>query len=69
MGDGNLYIYPLTTINNMAKKLLLDCEDNLWNEVLKYKIDKGLKNNNEAVIDLIKKGLKQKRVLRTKHLQ
>jgi hypothetical protein len=44
----------------MAKKLLLDCDNKLWNEVLKYKIDKGLKNNNEAVIELIKKGLKQK---------
>ena len=43
----------------MAKKLILDCEDKLWNEVLKYRIDKGLKNNNEAVIDLIKKGLKK----------
>lgn len=41
----------------MAKKLLLDCEDKLWNEVLKYKIDYGLKNNNEAVIKLIKKAL------------
>ncbi len=44
----------------MAKKLLLDCEDKLWNEVLKYKIDKAFKNNNEAVVDLIKKGLKLK---------
>jgi len=44
----------------MAKKLLLDCEDKLWNEVLKYRIDSGFKNNNEAVIELIKKGLKQK---------
>jgi len=44
----------------MAKKLLFDCDDKLWNEVLKYKIDKGLKNNNEAVAELIKKGLKQK---------
>jgi len=44
----------------MAKKLLFDCDDKLWNEVLKYKIDKGLKNNNEAVTELIKKGLKQK---------
>ncbi len=43
----------------MAKKLILDCDDKLWNEVLKYRIDKGLKNNNEAVIDLIKKGLKK----------
>lgn len=44
----------------MAKKLLLDCDDKLWNEVLKYKIDEGMKNNNEAVIELLKKGLKQK---------
>jgi len=43
----------------MAKKLILDCDDKLWNEVLKYRIDKGLKNNNEAVIDLIQKGLKK----------
>jgi len=44
----------------MAKKLILDCEDKLWNEVLKFRIDKGLNNNNEAVVELIKKGLKQK---------
>ena len=44
----------------MAKKLILDCDNKLWNEVLKYKIDKGLKNNNEAVNKLIKKGLKTK---------
>ncbi|HLC71963.1 MAG TPA: hypothetical protein VJH37_00100 [Candidatus Nanoarchaeia archaeon] len=43
----------------MAKKIILDCENILWNEVLKYRIDKGLKNNNEAVIELIKKGLKK----------
>ncbi len=43
----------------MAKKLILDVEDKLWNEVLKYRIDKGLNNNNEAVVDLIKKGLKK----------
>lgn len=44
----------------MAKKLILDCEDKLWNEVLKYKIDAGLKTNNEAVINLIQKGLKKR---------
>lgn len=44
----------------MAKKLLLDCDNKLWNEVLKYRIDKGLKNNNEAVLDLIKKALRIK---------
>ncbi|NJO18469.1 MAG: hypothetical protein HC877_22870 [Thioploca sp.] len=43
----------------MTKKLILDTDDKIWNKVLKYKIDNNLKNNNEAVIDLIKKGLKQ----------
>ena len=43
----------------MAKKLILDCDDDLWNEVLKYRIDKKLKNNNSAVLDLIKKGLRK----------
>lgn len=44
----------------MAKKLILDVDNKLWNEVLKYKIDMGLKNNNEAVIRLLKKSLKGK---------
>lgn len=43
----------------MPKKIILDCEDQLWREVLKYKIDYGLKNNNEAVIKLIQRGLKK----------
>ena len=43
----------------MAKKLILDVNDELWNEVLKYKIDYGLKNNNDAVTQLIQKGLKR----------
>jgi len=42
----------------MAKKLILDCEDELWKEVLKFKIDHDFRNNNEAVIELLKKGLK-----------
>ena len=43
----------------MAKKLILDVEDKLWREVLKFKIDYGLKNNNEAVVKLIQRGLKK----------
>ena len=43
----------------MAKKIILDCDDLLWNEVLKYKIDSGAKNNNSAIIELIKEGLKK----------
>jgi len=42
----------------MAKKLILNADEKLWKEVLKYKIDNNLKNNNEAVIKLIEKGLK-----------
>ena len=44
----------------MAKKLILDIDENTWKEVLKYKIDKSLKNKNCAVVELIKKGLKNK---------
>ena len=42
----------------MAKKLQLDTDQQLWNEVLKHRIDCGFRNNNEAVVDLIKKGLR-----------
>jgi hypothetical protein len=41
----------------MPKKLILDIDDETWKEVQKYRIDKALKNNNEAVVSLIKKGL------------
>lgn len=44
----------------MPKKLILDIDEELWKEVLKYKIDNDLKNNNEAVVKLIKIGLKKK---------
>lgn len=42
----------------MAKKLILDCDEKMWKEVLKFKIDSNAKNNNEAVKILISKGLK-----------
>ena len=45
----------------MPKKLILDVDEELWKEVLKYKIDNDLKNNNEAVVNLIKKGLNHKK--------
>ncbi len=44
----------------MPKKLILDVDEETWKEVLKYKIDNDLDNNNEAVIKLIKLGLKGK---------
>ncbi|VVB94348.1 Uncharacterised protein [uncultured archaeon] len=43
----------------MAKKLILDVDEDLWKEVLKFRIDYGLKNNNEAVVKLIQRGLKR----------
>ena len=44
----------------MTKKLILDIDEQTWKDVLKYKIDFGLQNNNEAVVRLIKKGLKER---------
>lgn len=44
----------------MVKKLILDIDEDTWKEVLKFKIDSNSKNNNEAVIKLIKHGLKVK---------
>lgn len=44
----------------MVKKLILDIDEETWKEVLKFKIDYDFKNNNDAVVDLIKKGLKNK---------
>lgn len=41
----------------MPKKLVLDCTDELWNKLLKYKIDKDCKNNNEAVVRILEKEL------------
>lgn len=46
-------------VTNMAKKLILDVDEETWKKVLKYKIDYGLKNNNETVVKLIKRGLKK----------
>ena len=42
----------------MAKKLILDIDEETWKEVLKYKIDSDLPNKNETVVRLIKKGLR-----------
>jgi hypothetical protein len=44
----------------MVKRLILDIDEETWKEVLKYKIDSDLVNNNEAVVKLIKRGLKNK---------
>lgn len=42
----------------MSKKLILDTDDSLWAEVTSFKIKQHLKTNNEAVIVLIREGLK-----------
>ena len=44
-------------VNRMPKKLLLDSDEETWAEVQKYRIDQKLRNNNEAVIKLIRKAL------------
>ena len=49
---------------NMPKKLALDVDNELWKEVQKFRIDKSLKNNNEAVIELIKRGLSKNKPMR-----
>lgn len=38
-------------------KLNLKCGNEIWNRVLKYKIDNKCANLNDAVLDLIEKGL------------
>lgn len=43
----------------MPKKLILDIDEDTWKEVLKFKIDYGIKNNNETVVKLIKRGLRK----------
>ena len=43
----------------MAIKLQLDADEKIWDEVLIFKIKSKLKNNNEAVVELIKRGLKK----------
>jgi len=43
----------------MVKKLILDIDEETWREVQKYRIDEKLKRNNEAVVKLIKRGLKK----------
>ncbi len=40
----------------MVKKAYIDTDEETWKEVQKYKIDKGYRKVNDAVIDLIKEG-------------
>jgi len=42
------------------KKLMLETDDELWGDVQSYKVKNGFLNNNQAVNDLIKKGLGKK---------
>lgn len=43
--------------SHVSRKLQFSASDELWGKVLKYKIDKGLKNNNQAVEALILEAL------------
>ena len=38
-------------------KIILKADDEMWCEVARYKVKKGFLNSNDAVTDLIKKGL------------
>lgn len=38
-------------------KIILKADDDLWGSVQNYKVRKGFLNSNDAVNDLIKKGL------------
>lgn len=50
----------ITDIARTGKlKLQFSTSDDLWDKVLKYKINSGLKNNNLVVEELIKKALEQ----------
>ena len=44
----------------MPRKLLLDVDNETWKKVQKLKIDQDFKNDNETVVYLIKKGLREK---------
>ena len=53
-------------------KLQFVASDELWNKVIRYKLDSGLKNNNLAVEELIRKSLKKsgdRKVLSEESLQ
>lgn len=41
----------------MPKKIILDVKNSIWKEVKLFKINAGFKNNNDAVIELIRRGL------------
>ncbi|MBI4019530.1 MAG: hypothetical protein HY364_04730 [Candidatus Aenigmarchaeota archaeon] len=41
-----------------STKLQLSTTDELWNKVVLYKLERGLKNNNQAVEELILRGIK-----------
>ena len=45
----------------MVKKLIFDVDEDLWKEVLKFKIDSDLPNNNEAVKELVRRALGKKK--------
>lgn len=42
------------------KKIIFKCDDELWDDVKIHKINEELPDLNEAVIDLVKRGLGKK---------
>jgi len=43
----------------MAEKIVLDVDEATWKEVWKFKIEHDHKIMNDAVVELIKRGLKK----------
>ena len=43
----------------MKTKHQLKCGEDLWKLVLKFKIDNDFRNNNDTVLELIRKGLEK----------
>jgi hypothetical protein len=42
----------------MERKLVLKCDEILWDKVKIFKINSKLESNNDAVLELIRRGLK-----------
>lgn len=43
----------------MASKIILDCDNELWDKVKIFKIENKLSDMNDAVLELVKRGLKK----------
>lgn len=51
------YIQLYMENEDLPRKIVLKSDNKTWGQVQAFKVENGLKNNNEAVNKLIKKGL------------